>query len=144
MRLQTAPTALGTPKLTHKVRLQTAPTALGTPKLTHKVRLQTAPTALGTPKLTHKVRLQTAPTALGTPKLTLMGFAALYPTDNLNVDTALVPRFRPLGYRCDHGQITLAEQDLCFIRSFLIWHTVARHGDLAGQIGLIGYNTKLT
>ncbi len=30
------------------------------------------------------------------------------------------------------------------IRSLLIEYTVARHGDLALQIGLIGYNTKLT
>ena len=43
-------------------RFQTAPTALGTPKLTLMVRFQTAPTALGTAKLTLMVRLQTAPT----------------------------------------------------------------------------------
>ena len=29
------------------------------------------------------------------------------------------------------------------IRSFLIWHTVVRHGDLAGQIGLIGYESSV-
>ena len=30
------------------------------------------------------------------------------------------------------------------IRSFPIKSSIARHGDLAGQIGLIGYYTKLT
>ncbi len=62
VRLQTAPTGLGTPKLTHKVRFPKRAVLFSQLFIrTHipqvPVRLQTAPTGSGTPKLTHKVQL---------------------------------------------------------------------------------------